>query len=837
MNMWTVGPEGGTGARGAAILCAPRPLKQDMTLIDLLRSELGERYTIERELGGGGMSVVFVAMERALERRVVIKVLSPELGQSVNLDRFKREIATLATLQHPQIVPIFSAGQAGEVLYYVMPFVAGESLGARLARDGPLPAAEVIRLLTPLARALAFAHREGVVHRDIKPDNILLAQGEPVLADFGIAKVLRDGAAHGSLTSAGMSIGTVTYMAPEQVLADPSIDGRADVYSLAAVGYELLSGSAPFTGSPQQVMSAHVVKTPPPLAETAPATPAALQDVIARGMAKEMADRPTADEFAVMLLDAASAASNTMRAAAHVSATHSATATASGGGRTRLVASIGIMVALAAGATWWIAGRDGRASMTGAVTNERPGLAVLPFERIGGPDDAYIAAGLTDELMSQLAEIPELRVAARTSVRAYADSALPPSELGQRLDVRALVEGSVQRIGEQLRVSTRLVDVRDGSTLWSERYERNVRDLFTVQREIGGAVVAALGPRLGLSGQRGRSEAGTKDAQAYDLFLRARYALDQRGLDSLRTAIALFTQATERDPQFARAFAGVAEATALLPQYGGGSYAEHETSIRASAARALSIDSALAAPHMALGLLAKGTGAWRVAEQEFNLSLAQQGDFAPAHQSLGELLLTLGRVDDAIRALARAAAIEPANAPMVAEFAFALVVGGQVDSAQRVIDRALAQDSRNVFTLFTRAVILERLGDADGALSAMLQAVDRAPLPLFVGGTVRLARRANDSSAEQRARLQLASMGAVPGIALARVIADADSATPASMAAGMEQAIAERDPFIYQIPLRMWWFDRMRGSAGLARVAEKLGLPTTAVEAGTSSRE
>ncbi len=225
-----------------------------MTLLDQLRETLGDRYTIERELGGGGMSVVFVAVEHALDRRVVIKVLAPELGQTVNIDRFKREIATLATLQHPQIVPIFSAGQAGDLLYYMMPFVAGEWLGARLAREHVLAPAEVLRLLTPLARALAFAHREGVVHRDIKPDNILLAQGEPVLADFGIAKLLHDGATHGTLTSTGMSIGTVTYMAPEQVMADPLMDGRADVYSLAAVGYELLAGVAPFVGSPQQVM-------------------------------------------------------------------------------------------------------------------------------------------------------------------------------------------------------------------------------------------------------------------------------------------------------------------------------------------------------------------------------------------------------------------------------------------------------------------------------------------------------------------------------------------------------------------------------------------------------
>jgi len=326
----------------------------------------------------------------------------------------------------------------GSLLYYVMPFVAGESLAARLARDGPLPEAEVIRLLMPLARALAFAHREGVVHRDIKPDNILLAQGEPVLADFGIAKVLRDGSAHGSLTSAGMSIGTVTYMAPEQVLADPAIDGRADVYSLAAVGYELLAGQPPFSGSPQQVMSAHVVKAPPPLAEVAPAVSPALSDVIMGGLSKEMIDRPTAESFAGLLESAAKAPAAKAPAARSLASDHAKTQTntqsntQSGGRGVLMLSAAALVIALGAGVTWWTTHRGSASPTPNAVSvaKARPGLAVLPFERIGGADDAYIAAGLTDELMGQLAEVPELRVSARTTVRAYAESALTPTEVG-----------------------------------------------------------------------------------------------------------------------------------------------------------------------------------------------------------------------------------------------------------------------------------------------------------------------------------------------------------------------------------------------------------------------
>ena len=508
----------------------------------------------------------------------------------------------------------------------------------------------MIRLLVPLARALAFAHREGVVHRDIKPENILLAQGEPVLADFGIAKVLRDGAVHGSLTSAGMSIGTVTYMAPEQVLADPAVDGRADVYSLAAVGYELLSGQPPFTGSPQQVMSAHVVQPPPPLSAATSEVNAALNAVLMHGLTKEASERPTADAFALQLESAAAGVSSVIAArAATVAAVR-----APRGGVARVFGGVALTAVIGAG-IWWASMRPAAVAADGT---SRPGLAVLPFERIGGAEDAYIAAGLSDELMSQLAEVRGLRIASRTTVRALADSALTPAELGRRLNVSAIIEGSVQRAGEQLRVSTRLVDVRDGSALWSQRYERPMRDLFAVQREIGTAVVAALTPRLGLKSAQIERDAGTRDLVAYDLFTRASFALDQRGVDSLTAAVRLFEEATRKDPLFARAWAGIAEAAVLLPQYGGASISTLATQIRASADRARALDSTLASPYMTLGLLDKALGDWVGAERSLTLAIARQPDYASAHQNLGGLYYTLGRIAEAESSLARAALLE-----------------------------------------------------------------------------------------------------------------------------------------------------------------------------------
>jgi len=814
-----------------------------VTIIDQLRAALGDRYDIERELGGGGMSQVFVAIERALDRRVVIKVLPPELGQSVNADRFRREIATLATLQHPQIVPIHAAGTAGDLLYYVMPFVAGESLRARLEREGRMAAPDVVRLVAPLARALAYAHREGIVHRDIKPENVLLAHGEPVLADFGIAKVLRDGTSHGTLTSAGMSIGTVTYMAPEQVLAEPTIDGRADVYSLAAVTWELLAGRPLFEGNAQQVMSAHVVKDAPVVTDVVPETPAALAAVLTRALAKEPADRPTAEEFAVALEDALRSSVIAHPAPPNVrdlpplpAATLGAATAAPPGARhgTR-IAAVGALLAAIAGGAWWWARREPSVTpvtnaIAAATAASRAGIAVLPFERISGEDDAYLAAGLADELMTQLAEVPELRVAARTSVRAFADSSLTPTELGARLDVRALVEGSVQRAKNQLFVTTRLVDVREGSTLWSDRYERTTDDLFAVQREIGSAVVAALTPKLGLT-PRARTDAkGTADAVAFDLFLRGRFALQQRGADSLRTAVTRFREAIARDGSFARAWAGVAEATALLPVYGGGSWDVHGPQVREAARRAMALDSTLGTPHFALAMAAKGVGDWATAEREFDLALARQPDLGATHQNRAELLYTLGRVDDAVTAMARAATLEPQDVPITSQFAGTLVIAGRLDSARRVLDRSLARDSNFPFAYWSAMMLRERQGDARGALTAATRATRLAPLPFFMGLAIRAATLARDSAAEQSARRALLARGSAAGTALAWALAESGDASPDSTMARLERAVTERDPLMWQIPLRLWWFDRVRGTPAFARLAQRLKLPAQALE-------
>src|SRR5881409_2140313 len=275
-------------------------------LLARLQSALGDAYRIERELGGGGMSRVFLAQETALKRQVVIKVLPPEMAAGVNVERFRREVELAASLQHPHIVPLLSATASGDLLYYTMPLVEGESLRAKLAREGELPVGDTIRILTDVADALAYAHAHDVVHRDIKPDNVLLSGKHALVTDFGVSRAV-SASSGGSLTSLGIALGTPAYMSPEQAAADPHLDHRADLYALGVLGYEMLTGRPPFTApTPQALLAAQITQTPEPLSQHRRTVPAGLNTVVMRCLEKRPADRWQSAAELVPQLDAMS---------------------------------------------------------------------------------------------------------------------------------------------------------------------------------------------------------------------------------------------------------------------------------------------------------------------------------------------------------------------------------------------------------------------------------------------------------------------------------------------------------------------------------------------------
>ena len=424
-----------------------------------LEAALHDAYTIDRELGGGGMSRVFLASERALRRQVVIKVLPPELARGVSADRFRLEIQVAASLHHPHIVPLLAAGEAAGHLYYTMPFVAGESLRARLSREGELPVPAAVRILADVARALAYAHRHGIVHRDIKPENILLAEGEAQVADFGIAKALSASAEAGSLTSAGLALGTPVYMAPEQAMADPTADHRADLYALGVVGYEMLAGQPPFTGrTPQQLIAAHAAQTPVPLEQRRPNVPAGLARLVMRLLQNRASDRPqNADEVLAALESVGTPAEGTATVEVRREPVR----------RGRWLAAGGVVAAALALSLAWLGGR------TRHVAANRQVVAIAPF-RVTGADSSlsYLREGMVDLLATKLGGTTGLRPAdPRTLLAAWAQAGrgndlLESDAVRVAGDVGAgrLVEGEVVGSGPHLTVSARILDVPAGTT-------------------------------------------------------------------------------------------------------------------------------------------------------------------------------------------------------------------------------------------------------------------------------------------------------------------------------------------------------------------------------------
>jgi serine/threonine-protein kinase len=608
-------------------------------LLGEFASALAAQYRLENEIGAGGMATVFLAHDIKHGREVAIKILRPDIAESLGAERFLSEIRTTAKLQHPHILPLFDSGTAAGTLYYVMPYVAGESLRQRLTRVRQLSLDEALRIVREVADALAYAHSHGVIHRDIKPENLLLADGHALVADFGIARAISAAAGGDSrLTQTGSTLGTPAYMSPEQATGE-EIDGRSDMYSLACVMYEMLAGEPPFAGATTEAsLLLRFTRPPPHVSARVRNVPGGVDAAIYRAMTRDPA------------------------------------------GRFEGVARF--LEALASHATLDIA-------------PNAPSIAVLPFANMSGADDEFFSDGITEEIINALAQLPGLRVAARTSCFAYKGKREDLRLVGERLGVSTVLEGSVRRAGGRLRITAQLIDVAQGYHIWSERYDSELTDVFSIQDAIASAIASKL--KVTLAGETPKiAKPQTPEFEAYEQFLKGRDASRRRGA-ALLHAVQAFEEAIARDPRYAPALSGLAQSLTLLAFWGLTATSEIRSRAIEAASLALAADPSLPEAHIATALTAMLL--------EYDLEKAAK-HWWPQREP---------NADDRItRALFQACYIQ-----------------GDVGASVRDIDAVIRDDPQNAIAFASRAVALSWHRRSDGAIESARRAIELQNDSLF----------------------------------------------------------------------------------------------------------
>ncbi|HEU4526203.1 MAG TPA: protein kinase, partial [Gemmatimonadales bacterium] len=700
-----------------------------MDLLAQLTTALGDRYRVERELGHGGMAVVFLAEDLKHRRRVAVKVLKPELSAVLGGDRFLREIGIAAALQHPHVLPLYDSGQAGGLLYYVMPYAAGESLRQRLGRERQLSLETALQITREVGSALQYAHESGIVHRDIKPENIMLSGGQAVVADFGIARALSAAGADQQLTLTGIVVGTPQYMSPEQA-AGAAVDGRSDQYSLACTLYEMLIGEPPFSGpSPQAVIARHSMEPVPSLRLVRQNVPPGTETAIMRAMAKVPADRfPSIQHF----LDS-------LRAGDAATGPTVVPSRARSGTRRR--ALIGLAAAaLAAVMTWSLVARGPSAG--DRITS----VAVLPFEDFGNPDSSYLGPGMTDGLIADLAQIGSLKVISRSSGAMAGENAGSLGELGSRLGVGAVVRGSIRKLGDSVRVQVRLQRSSDSTLILSKDYEGGLGELPRLQQEITVAVSGALSAPLEGTERSRLAARPAVDQRAYDAYLRGRFHLERGESEQ---ALQLFQQASRIAPQWAAPHVGLANYYTSLPFSTDIAPAEVLPKARASLTQALDLDETLAEAHAANAYIrAYYEWDWRSAEREFRRAIELRPSYADAYFSYSRFLASRRRLDEAIAQLARAVELDPLSLELRSNRALLDYFAGRYDQAKDRLEEVLQTDSTDVLARWGLGLVAEQQGRLSEAI-AILEPVVGASLnrKSSIGHTYALAGEAGKARA------------------------------------------------------------------------------------------
>jgi len=738
------------------------------------RALLGDRYSLEREIGRGGMATVYLAEETKHGRKVAIKVLRPELAATLGAERFLREIGIAARLSHPHLVPLIDSGDAGGLLYYVSAYMPGGSLRERLRREGPLSVRDTLRIAEEVSTALDYAHRAGFVHRDVKPENILFADGHALLADFGVARVIFGEGAEDQVTAAGLAIGTPEYMSPEQASGDRDVDGRADIYSLACVVYEMLTGTPPFRGDSRAIMVKHVTETPPRVRAVHPEIPTSVDDAIVLAMRKDPAIRFTsACDFV-----------------------HALGAEAEARGRV----------------------------FAGATRN----IAVLPFVNASpDPDNEYLSDGITDELIDALAKVEGIRVASRTSVFALKGKPQDVRAIGALLDCPVVLEGTVRRAGQQLRITAQLTSTDDGHLVWSQRYDRQMADAFAIQDEIARTIVNTLRATsfAGLSTPPRRRH--TENPRAYSLYLKGRYEWNRRNQEGVAAGIRYFEEAVAEDPRYALAYTGLADSWALHVDYRSVPVREGFAAAKAYALKAIELDDSLAEAHASLAwTLFIYDWDWASAEREFRRAIELDPRYGTAHQWYAFLLTTKNAMGEALVESHTAVELDPGSVSARRSLAITYCYARRYDQARYHIERAIAMNPNAEETYRILGLTLALEGQLDEALRVLRETVAMRESGSYSRATLgyALARAGQRAEAESILRELEATAAAqyVSPVAFATILiglGETDRALD-----WMERAIEDRRGWVAYLNVNPI-FDPLRGNPRFETLVRRMQLP------------
>ncbi len=773
-----------------------------MSDTDRLRTALADQYRIERELGSGGMATVYLAEDLKHHRKVAVKVLRSDIAASLGADRFLREIEIAAQLQHPHIL-----------------MVDGESLRDRLARETELPVAEAVRILRDVVDALSHAHEHGVVHRDIKPDNIMLSGNHAVVTDFGVAKAVSEATGRQNITTAGVALGTPTYMAPEQASADPHIDHRADIYAVGTVAYELLTGRPPFAGKTAQgVLAAHVMEAPEHVSTHRPAVSPTLADVVMKCLEKKPADRfQTTGELLGRLEGLATPSGGMEPTAARSAVSGALTAP-----RKKFATISAIAVFAIAAVFWFGTGRGSGTANTGDDGPER--LAVLLFQNLSrDEDDQYFTDGITQDISVQLSKVGAFRVTAHGSASRFQSGETDYREAATALNADYLVDGSVRRAGDRIRISVSLVDPSTGDQLWAEDYNRDLSasGIFAIQQDVARQVASALDATLSPSEEGDVAALPTSNLDAYNAYLRGRFFWNRRTEESLLQAIALFERAIALDSEYAWAYSGLADSYILLPWYGFLEPSEAAARARAAAERAIALDSTLAAAFTSIAFVrATYDWDWIGAEVAYRRAIQLNPGYATAHQWYGGLLFAVGRHDEGLAELWRARDYDPIAPIINANLAQFLVIAGRSEEAITQLEQLAEVDSTfQTSTMGWPYFDLGMYAEAAAAFEEGDAPAEAAHAYARLGDT----DRARELVAEIRkdAQERLAEGRWYSFVLLAEAAAALGDTT--QMFDWLEQAVEARDPRLAYLGIQLPTFAPMRGHPRYAEIMRLTG--------------